>query len=214
MKPPCIGCALESADKNSKACVECPDRIAYANGIESTEFVMKHARKVTAHMEEPAQEEPKKICKGECGRLLPLSAYANHPGAKDKHEPACKQCRKERARLRYHANKQAKTTQITIHREPDPPQPARGPKELADKTDWGIFPFAEAEHVCKVFEYGAKKYGAPFTYRAGIPTIELLSAIFRHAIKLQSGVEVDQESGCLHASHIAANALMILSGKR
>lgn len=89
----------------------------------------------------------------------------------------------------------------------------RGPKELAGKRDWAIFPFREAGYVVDVFEYGAKKYGKPFTYRAGIPVNELLAAIIRHAIEIQDGNMVDQESGCLHAGHIAAGALMLLSQK-
>lgn len=96
----------------------------------------------------------------------------------------------------------------------DPPlSEIRGPKELTNKTDWAIFPFREAEAVVDVFAYGVKKYGRPFSYRDGIPTNELLSAIFRHAIEIQNGSLVDEESGQLHLAHIAANALMAMSKK-
>lgn len=87
----------------------------------------------------------------------------------------------------------------------------RGPKESTGKPDWSVFPFKEAESVVKVFEYGKDKYGAPFTYRKGIPSSELWAAIMRHAIAIQSGEDVDPESGCKHMAHIAANALMSLS---
>lgn len=87
----------------------------------------------------------------------------------------------------------------------------RGPKELTGKPDWSVFPFAEAESVVRVFEYGANKYGAPFTYRKLVPINELLSALIRHAVEIQSGNMIDTESGCLHAAHVCANALMILS---
>jgi len=89
----------------------------------------------------------------------------------------------------------------------------RGPKELTGKRDWSIFPFREAGHVVDVFEYGVKKYGEPFTYRAGIPQGELLAAIIRHAIQMLEGHGEDAESHCLHAAHIAANGLMLLSGE-
>jgi hypothetical protein len=89
----------------------------------------------------------------------------------------------------------------------------RGPKESDGKPNWSVFPFKEASDVLKVFEYGAEKYGAPFTYRKGIPINELLAAIFRHAIEIQTGFDNDKESGLPHAAHIAANALMILSNK-
>lgn len=91
------------------------------------------------------------------------------------------------------------------------PSDDRGPKESTGKPDWSVFPFKEAEDVVKVFEYGSNKYGAPFTYRKGIPASELWAAIMRHAIAIQSGDDVDPESGCKHMAHIAANALMALS---
>jgi len=93
------------------------------------------------------------------------------------------------------------------------PEAERGPKELAGKTNWAVFPFKEASSVVAVFEYGVQKYGKPFSFRAGIPTYELLGAIFRHAIEIQDGQNIDNESGCLHIAHIAANALMMLSQK-
>lgn len=86
----------------------------------------------------------------------------------------------------------------------------RGPKESAGKPDWSVFPFKESEEVVKVFEYGSKKYGAPFTYRRGIPPSELWSAIMRHMIAIQNGEQIDPESGCKHIAHVAANALMSL----
>ena len=91
--------------------------------------------------------------------------------------------------------------------------PARGPKELTGKPDWSSFPFAEAENIVRVFEYGAKKYGAPFTYRKLVPVNELLSALIRHAVEIQNGNLIDEESGCYHAAHVCANALMLLSHK-
>jgi hypothetical protein len=87
----------------------------------------------------------------------------------------------------------------------------RGPKETEGKIDWSVFPFVEAQAVVRVFEYGARKYKAPFTYRLGIPTEELLAAIVRHVVRIQEGEFLDEESNLLHAAHIAANALMLLS---
>ncbi len=90
----------------------------------------------------------------------------------------------------------------------------KGPKEKEDKPDWSIFPFDEAEHVLRVFEYGAKKYCKPFTYRQLVPPDELLAAAIRHLICIQNGFSCDRESGLLHWAHIAANALMALSHYR
>lgn len=90
----------------------------------------------------------------------------------------------------------------------------KGPKEKEDKPDWSIFPFDEAEHVLRVFEYGAKKYGKPFTYRQLVPPDDLLAATIRHLICIQNGFSCDRESDLLHWAHIAANALMALSHYR
>lgn len=35
-------------------------------------------------------------------------------------------------------------------------------KESEGELDWSVFPFKEAEEVCKTFMYGAAKYGRPF----------------------------------------------------
>jgi hypothetical protein len=88
-----------------------------------------------------------------------------------------------------------------------------GPKETEGKLDWSVFPFNEAQEVCKVFVEGARKYGAPFTYRQGIDVNKLFAAAIRHLVQMQIyGMDsCDNESGCFHAAHVAANALMILS---
>jgi hypothetical protein len=97
----------------------------------------------------------------------------------------------------------------------DPADPSEqhynGPKEKEGKPDWSIFPFDEAQHVLYVFEYGAKKYGAPFTYRKLVPRDYLLAATIRHLIEIQNGCDLDRESCLLHWAHVAANALMALS---
>lgn len=90
-------------------------------------------------------------------------------------------------------------------------QPDRGPKDTKGKTHWRVFPFAEAEHVVRVFKNGAEKYGGPFTYRRGIPVEELAEASIRHAVAILNGERVDPESGELHAAHISANGLMMIS---
>lgn len=86
----------------------------------------------------------------------------------------------------------------------------KAPKDKIDKPEWSIFPFTEAEEVRKVFQYGVKKYGKPFTYRfgTGVPEKDLLDAAFRHLIAIQSGEIYDKESELLHWAHVAANALM------
>ena len=87
------------------------------------------------------------------------------------------------------------------------------PKEKSNKPDWAIFPFSEAEEVLKAFTFGAKKYGAPFTYRigTGVPEDDLLSAVIRHLTAIQNGEDIAPDSQCLHWSHVACNALMAIT---
>lgn len=89
--------------------------------------------------------------------------------------------------------------------------PYNGPKEKEGKPDWSIFPFDEAQYVLEVFEHGAKKYSAPFTYRKLVSPNDLLSASIRHLVEIQNGRNYDRESGRPHWAHVAANSLMALS---
>lgn len=93
----------------------------------------------------------------------------------------------------------------------NPAQYLNGPKESDGKTPWEYFPWPEAEIVCRVFRYGAKKYKAPFTYRQGIPVEKLAAAVIRHATAILNGERIDPESGELHAAHISAGGMMIVS---
>ena len=92
-------------------------------------------------------------------------------------------------------------------------QPLTAPKDDNLKPDWSVFPFDEADSVRKVFEYGAKKYGKPFTYRRGngVEESRLWAATFRHLLQIQKGESIDPESLCYHWSHVAANALMAIA---
>lgn len=169
-------------------------------------------------------EEIKKVCK-KCLVLKPLAEFPSNKECKDGTEGSCRECklasqrendRKKRAEKRELYNdpvgdKFSSAIGIGNIKPYVVKADDRGPKESTGKPDWSVFPFKEAEDVVKVFEYGSNKYGAPFTYRKGIPTTELWAAIMRHAIAIQSGDDVDPESGCKHMAHIAANALMALS---
>ena len=90
-------------------------------------------------------------------------------------------------------------------------QPERGPKDTEGKTPLEIFPFAEAEHVVRVFKKGADKYGGPFTYRKGIPIQKLAAAAIRHATAILNGERIDPDDGELHSAHLSANGLMMIS---
>lgn len=149
-----------------------------------------------------------KICK-KCGELKPLTAFKLSKDCRDGREGSCRICRKsDQKKLQIEKEitmscPENKMDTIIVDED-------RGPKDKSGKPDWAVFPFKEAESVAKVFEHGAKKYGAPFTYRKGIPPEELWAAAMRHLIAIQSGEQTDTESGLPHMAHVAANALMAL----
>lgn len=86
-------------------------------------------------------------------------------------------------------------------------------KQDAGKLNWAVFPLKEAEEVVKVFEYGAKKYSYPFTYRKGIELDRLFASMMRHIedIQTEGYYSLDNESQCLQIAHVAAVALMMIS---
>jgi hypothetical protein len=157
-----------------------------------------------------------------CGQVKPFSEFHKHSQCKYGVDNRCKTCKQKAQNINRRRNAMAEYDDIITGKiifqsqgaviETIPAtEPERGPKETTGKPNWAVFPFAEAESVVKVFEHGANKYGAPFTYRKGIPPAELWSAIMRHLIEIQNGNDIDAESGCLHMAHIAANALMMIS---
>lgn len=216
MKAPCRSCELLDADKSGPACMSCSDRRLYVQHISRTTHNIPEEKMESA-------ENSKKTCK-HCEKTLDRSEFRDNPAMKDKKESHCRICRKTEARERYVRKTVAiqdieptKPLKINVKVVPvdntPQPLPKRGPKEINGKPDWAVFPFQEASAVANVFAYGVKKYGRPFSYRDGIPPTELLSAIFRHAIKIQEGELLDEESGLPHWAHIAANGIMAMSKK-
>jgi len=63
-----------------------------------------------------------------------------------------------------------------------------------------------------VFEYGTKKYDRD-NWKLGGDKNMLLDCMGRHYLKLANGEELDEESQCEHAAHLAWNALAFLQLK-
>jgi hypothetical protein len=85
-----------------------------------------------------------------------------------------------------------------------------GRKDDNDKIRMDLLPFEALEAVAKVLTFGAKKYtdnGWKTLENAGS---EKLGALLRHLSKHLRGIELDEESGLSHISHMAANALMLV----
>lgn len=64
------------------------------------------------------------------------------------------------------------------------------------------------EEAARVMEKGALKYGRD-NWRLGQDINQLLDSMLRHVAKLQSGEELDQESGLSHIGHIQCNAMFL-----
>ena len=62
--------------------------------------------------------------------------------------------------------------------------------------------------MCKVFEFGAKKY-ARSNWKKGLPANEIMDSMLRHMQAYTNGEVLDQESGLPHIDHITCNAVFL-----
>jgi len=72
-----------------------------------------------------------------------------------------------------------------------------------------LIPAYATEEVAKVLTYGATKYSKN-NWLKGRPWMEFVDSLERHLQAWKRGEDIDEESGCLHAAHLACNALMLV----
>jgi len=72
-----------------------------------------------------------------------------------------------------------------------------------------LIPAYAMEEVAKVLTYGATKYSKN-NWLKGRPWMEFVDSLERHLQAWKRGEDIDEESGCLHAAHLACNALMLV----
>ena len=71
-----------------------------------------------------------------------------------------------------------------------------------------ILDFApEIKEVCKIWEFGANKYGKSNWKQLEDAEIRYTNALLRHMVAEETEGAYDEESKLLHAAHVAWNAL-------
>ena len=79
-------------------------------------------------------------------------------------------------------------------------------REKLGALPYDLIPFQEiTDAYARVAEVGAVKY-APWNWSKGLPRVQLLGSLLRHAFAYLRGEERDRETGLLHTDHILWNA--------
>lgn len=83
-----------------------------------------------------------------------------------------------------------------------------GVKNDAHKPYMDLLDSYAMTELAKVLTHGAKKYSA-HNWRSGIQFSCLIAASFRHLTAINSGEDLDMESGLPHAAHLMCNAMFL-----
>lgn len=85
-------------------------------------------------------------------------------------------------------------------------------REKLDELPYDLIPYQEITNAfARVAEHGAVKY-APWNWSKGLPRIQLLGSLLRHAFAYLRGKDYDdgpKGSGLLHTDHILWNAAVL-----
>lgn len=88
--------------------------------------------------------------------------------------------------------------------------PNEGTKFDNDKPPMALLDPAFLEGVARVLGFGANKYAA-HNWRNGIAYSRLISAAYRHLGAINSGEDIDPESGLSHAYHLGCCTMFLAS---
>ena len=80
----------------------------------------------------------------------------------------------------------------------------------AGKIPYHLFPLDAFEEICKVMQFGAKKY-AERNWEQGMSWSRVARSMFSHFISMCRGEQTDPESNLPHAAHMAWNAIVLLT---
>lgn len=76
------------------------------------------------------------------------------------------------------------------------------------KKEWSLVDFKSLEPLVEVLSFGAEKYDK-HNWKKGLPVTEIMESMMRHTFALNSGEDLDPESGLPHIGHIMCNAMFI-----
>lgn len=82
------------------------------------------------------------------------------------------------------------------------------------KIDFTYLDVSALEGLCKVLEYGDKKYtingvSGRDNWRKGMPYMKVLRSLLRHTFAIMRGETTDPESGLQHIDHIGCNWMFL-----
>ena len=80
----------------------------------------------------------------------------------------------------------------------------------AGKIPYHLFPLDAYEEICKVMQFGAKKY-AERNWEQGMSWSRVARSMLSHFISMCRGEQNDEESNLPHAAHMAWNAIVLLA---
>lgn len=79
-----------------------------------------------------------------------------------------------------------------------------------EKLLYHLIPAECLEQLCKVYTFGARKYGENNWIKLDNPIIRFSDALERHFIEFKKGNQLDNETGINHLAHVAWNAFSLL----
>lgn len=85
---------------------------------------------------------------------------------------------------------------------------AEGSKHDQEKPPHALIDPGFLDSLAKVLGFGATKY-APHNWRGGISYSRLISAAYRHLAAINSGEDIDPESGLNHTGHLACCVMFL-----
>ena len=97
-----------------------------------------------------------------------------------------------------------------VHYTPHPSAASGAKREKLHVIPYDQVPYQEiTDAFIRVAEFGVKKYGT-WNWSLGIPRVQVLGSLLRHAFAYLRGEDCDKETGLPHTDHIIWNAAVLV----